>query len=594
MADRDARTPVQLVGIKQPRCGLRFGVAPCTATTDDGPRCYNCWGTCLDLVNYDPTGSIEWMFYKPNQKVYRTFSAVGEDIRTNPMPLLESVTDFTSKINVGSVRDGEAPLGVTGGASAKFNDQYFDDRVGDYYYADRTQPIEGDFFAKFVTRNPFYGNMTMTIYEGTADQLFGDLSTRTFLMENVDGPNIDGSVKAEALDPLRLTDPKRSLFPRATDMRLGGAIDNSQTAGIILEAPFEVDVSDAFGNTVESYVRIGSEIVSYTGYTGADGVWELTGVTRAVLGTAAASHSDNDAAQRVGRFAAMDAWDIAKYLIADATDIGLDKIPEAEWDTEAGLFLTGYTFDRTIIKPTGVNRLLGELMRDGTFYLWWNERLAKIPLKAIRPQTEVATLVAEDDFIKGTGEITREPDERMTRPIVYWGIIDPTKSETDPSNYRYQRGIINAGVEGPDAGASIITKQIFSQWISSDAQALELVNRLNARYEYSPRYLKFSAPFSRQYEMADVIRISMRQDLDTEGRRDPKRWQVISRKESPQGVAFSYVVQEFLYQASRYAAWMADDAPAFADATEDDLLTGAWWSDDEGKMADNSSGWLWQ
>lgn len=582
---------IQIVELWQPRCAERFGVSPCTATTGAGPRCYNCWGTCLDRENYSGTGSIAWRFMKPVQALMPLYARDGEHIQADPLPMLSDVSVRSSKINVGSIRDGEKPLGVTGGCTVTLRDALFDDYVGDYYLADR--PFRGGhFWAKWTARNPFFANMRIRIYEGEVGQTLAEMDQRLYILDNVDGPDSSGKVTLTGVDPLRLTEEKRAQFPRETDMTLSGDLTISATA-ITIEARSEPDLSDVFGNTVEKYLIIGSEIIAYTGYTGADGVWALSGVARGQLGTTAATHSDGDAVQRVGRYHEMDAWDIANDLVINHTEIPDEFVTFADWEAEAAIYLSGYVFSRTVPKPTGVNPLLGELMRDGTFYLWWDERAQQIRLKAVRPELPTITITDSESVVAGTIEQRREPDERISRVFVYFNQIDPTKGD-DPTNFRQMRGRVDADVESEDAGAEIRSKTIYSKWITADTQSVELVSRLLSRFGYTPRYLSVTM-CGGEFELGKVAAVTTRVNVDTEGREKTLRWQIIAAQPIRDGEAVQYQLQEFLYQSRRYGTWMADDAPDFLDADEEDRdLRGMWWAGDDGKMSDGSPGYVWQ
>ncbi len=76
---------------------------------------------------------------------------------------------------------------------------------------------------------------------------------------------------------------------------LSGAINSSTTTGIIL-----VDVSQ-FPDTGTNFIKVGTEEISYTGISTSN---ELTGVTREVRGTTAASHGAGDTVTSTTNFVA--------------------------------------------------------------------------------------------------------------------------------------------------------------------------------------------------------------------------------------------------------------------------------------------------
>ena len=113
MSDKDTvnRRPFRAIGLKMPRCGLRFGVAPCTAT---GSPCHNLRGTCKDTDNYDPSGSIEYVFIQSDVEYldcYRSQNG-GDDIRTGGIPALVSAKATPTELNLAGRSEGSRALGV--------------------------------------------------------------------------------------------------------------------------------------------------------------------------------------------------------------------------------------------------------------------------------------------------------------------------------------------------------------------------------------------------------------------------------------------------------------------------------------------------
>lgn len=584
--------PVQIVELWQPRCSLRFGVGACPATLADGPRCFNNWGTCTAKAAYQGDGSITWRFMRPGQHLPPMYERDGEHIKTDPLPLLVDAAPRSAKINIGALRDGEKPLGITGKATVGFLDAPFDDYVGDWY-VDQRASRRGNFWAKFAARNPFFANQRLTIYEGLVGQDLAEMEKRLYLVENIDGPSSDGKVTLTAVDPLRLADDRRAKFPRETAIELQADIDDATTTVRVIAALLD-DLTDPFGNTAARYLTIGSEILRFTGQTDeGDGRYLLTGVARGQLGTVAASHKAEDKCQRCGHYQLLDAWDIAYDLVANHTPIPTEFVDKAQWDAEAGVYLQGYQFTRTIPAPQPVNKLLGELMRDATFYIWWDERSQTIPLKAVRPEIAVRTVTDAGDFVAGSIDIERKPDQRISRAIVYYGVENPTEGD-DPKNYRHKRGRIEADAENEAGGAEVLEKVIFSRWIVSDTHAREMLQRMLARFAYTPVYLPVTM-VDDGLRLGDVVRVQTRLITDTEGGEVVLRWQVIEAQRVKAAETTRYLLQQFIYQSVRYGVWMADDAPTFAEADEGQReMGGMWWSDEDGRMPDGSAGYLWQ
>ena len=559
-------------------------------------RCFNTYWTCQDRENYDGTGSIAWRFTKPRAGVMPLYEEAdaGNTIKTNPIYMLTDVSTSPSKINVGSRRTGESPLGVRASCTASFHDAPFDDHVGDYYL-DTRATVGGNFWAKMLARNAFQPGWEMRVYEGYAGQALGDMQVRFYPVEKIDGPTTGGKVTVRGLDPLQLSDKRRAQFPRTTDIKLRAPATAVQTTLDIVAA--EDDLTADFGNTgSRRFARIGSEIVQYSGYTGTAPDFTMTGVLRGALDTVAATHAVDDAVQRVGRYEDMRMYRIAKDLIENHTPIGSGYIDNAQWEAEGGRFLGLFKANTTIASPEDVEKLLGELCRDGLFSIWWDERQQTIPLLAVRPPQETPISLTDDlNVLKGTSEVKASPDDRMTRVSVFFKIVSPVAQLTDPTNY-LRRDIRIAGeYELPQAtGGEIREVQIFSRWIQTDAQALLVGSQLLLRYRDVPRYLSVTLDAKdRSIKIGDVADVTTGTVVDVNGNPVSTRWQVISFEEIKPGDTVRLDLQTYQF-TGRFAYWMDNATPDYMSASDAQRAKGFFWADADGRMPDGTEGYQWQ
>ncbi len=589
--------PIQVVELVVPRCSLEFGVGTCTASLTDGPYCYQQWGGCLARQVFNDEAVIKWRFMKKAARSMELYATAAAEIATDPLYMLDGVSIEESRINIGAVRVGDAPLGITGGVTLSFTDEPFDDHVGDPYKALRgTTDPEAGFWAMFFARVPYVSHIRINVYEGYWGDSLDLMVKRTYLMETGVGPDSNNKVTIKGVDPLRLTDPKRASFPPEMDMELATVMTNVSTTNISVQIGTTGDVDIVLGNTSTRYIIIGSEIIGYTGQTDAgDGFWTLTGISRGQLGTTAAAHALNAAVGRVGHFETQDSWEIAEFLF------GFTLVPPeyvnsgGAWTTEAATYLQGYQFTRTVPKPTAVNKLVGELMRDSTFYLWWDAFAAQIKMRAIRPE-EATTVIDPDRYIRGTFAVRREPKERMSRVHIRFGKRDPTKG-TDFTNYEFSVGRVATEEEFEKAGAEVISQVMYSDWIISKAIGDEVTLRLLARFSQTPVYATTQI-VGDDVVTGQVVELTSPGLRDTQGFKVTRRWQVISAKQVKFKETTELTLQEFIFQAARYMLWMDDAAIPYMDVPAADreglLGVGYWGDDDDGKMPDGTDGWLWQ
>jgi hypothetical protein len=589
------RRPVKVVELRQPRCALRFGVSPCTAV--GVPKCYNTRTTCLDVPNYDATGAfITWRFVDRATYMPDLYSESGQDIRTNAIPCLVSVGTQPTRINIAAARDGESPFGVRSTLDVTLEDIAWDDHVGDFYVGDRTNPNRGTFWAKWKARNAYTSQMTLTLYEGYEGQALSEMQERLFILEKVDGPDASGSVRLHGVDPLQLADRRRALFPRPSRIILKTAISPGTHNIHVFSS--EADLTDAFGNTgATKYARIGDEIFSYTGQTlqdAATGEYLLTGVTRAVLNTVHGSHDANESIQRVGRYETRAFWLVAYDLITEHTQVASSYIDLTQWNAEGDQFLSIFTATGTVIEPTPVSELLGELSQQGMFSIWWDERRQTIPLLAVRPPQETPIELTDRDNLLPGATLKEDPNARFTRALVYYARRNPIRSLTDVGNYARGQLRGDTQVELPETGGEVRTQLIFSRWITEDALAIQLAARLLSRYKTTPRYLTISLDAKdRAVKVGDVLRISTRTITDSEGNVKPVLWQVISENEIKPGETIVYDCQTYSF-IGRFAVYMANGTTTYDLATEAQRNAGGWYANNDGEMSDGSLGYQYQ
>src|SRR5690606_13260288 len=134
-------------------------------------------------------------------------------------------------------------------------------------------------------------------------------------------------------------------------------------------------------------------------------------------------------------------------------------------------------------------------------------------------------------------------------------------------------------------------RKIYSRWLQSDAQAVNVTARLLSRYRNNPRYATISVDAKdRAMWTGDVVDMLHRGVVDDTGAPLETRYQILSAEETVPGHSVEYRLEVYEYSINfRIGLWMDDDAPDFADATEVERATGAWWADNDGKV-DGSPG----
>lgn len=586
---------ITYVELRQPRCALRFGVAPCPATGT--PKCYNTWGSCptpLTKTAFDPSGRIRWRFVKnrPCNLAVGDFSD-PDDPATNAIPVPElTISTSSAKVNIGGLLDGKSPFGVHATCTVSMPDIPWDDHAGDFYLGDRANLPPRMFWAVWTARNSFFGGMEIVIYDGYVGQSLAAMRQRLYVLDRVDGPDASGRVILHGISPLVEAEGERSLFPPAMDVKLVTPIGPSDTT-IRVTTNDETNLSRTLGIGGAKGVRIGNEVIFYGGYTTiSPGIYDLTGCTRGQLNTAAASAAAEARVQRIGYFKDVATWECGKYLLAEQTPIGAARIG-ASWDTEGGEYLLTFRSTCAITTPTPVEQLMGEIVQQGMFFVWWDEYAQKVEMQAVRPPQGIPKRLTYDgNIVAGSAQLRREPKSLLTRVFVYYAPFDPTKTAKD--NYLIVNGQVEVLNENPAAAGKAFTLEIEARWINTEAHAQFLIARILSRYRDVPRFLTIHVSAQdRTITVGDVCDVTTREILDTEGRFKDERWQVISWAEIKPGEVFLLDMQTFDL-LGRFGLWMADTAPEYSAATAEEREAGGWWADDDGLMPDGTAGYQWQ
>jgi hypothetical protein len=568
--------PVTLVEIDRDVCSLVFSVSPCPAV---GTPCYNTWKTCGAREAYvSTTQTIR--FAKPRADLPLSFDAIPSVISTSASP---------TELNVGDVDASSGPLGKRAQATITLQDHPTSDIQIDPYVSGRSLDpwANGTFWTKLNARWPTPKGRKIRILDGYIGQALSAMVRREYLIDSIDGPNSSGNVTIRAVDPLRILDDKTSQAPILSRGELSTAITNSQTSITVTGAVLA-------DYPATGTLRIGSELMTYTGRTESGGIITFTGLTRATDGTTAAAHEIESRVQTCIRYTDVNAWEVAKSIIEVYAPAAYAYIDNSEWSAEAAQWLDGFIVSAVISEPTGLNKLLAELCRDAQFFIWWDERQQKILLRAVRPPTETPQVFTENaNILAGSQSLVQKPDERISQIWYYYQPRNLAQRVEDEDNYRKVRIRIDSNAESPREYGEAAVVKIFSRWVRTDAIVVAITTRLLARYSVNPYYLTISVDAKdRGTWTADVVDVSTRLLTNESGLPFTTRYQIISAQETSPGSVVKYVLQNYNFSA-RYGYWMASDAPIYSLATDEQKELGAWWADADGKIG-SDDGYEWQ
>jgi hypothetical protein len=584
------RRPFRAIGLKMPRCSLRYGEAPCTAS--EGPFCHNLYWTCQDKENYTPEGSVEYLFIQRYAEYLDSYMAEnsGNDIRTGGIPALVNARATPTQLNLAGQSENSRAIGVRSTISAtlsSFPDSLVQPWV-DVYAGDRGV-IDADVGQVLSARtHDLYPGAEVFDYQGYFDQALDDMQKRRYLFDAVTVPR-EGRVTLSGRDPIMKA--LETEYPRATEITLAADITAMQTSGIAVSAS-EADIDDAFGNTGSlRLLTIGSEILSYTGYDADNGNWVLTGVERGAVGTDASSHSQFAACQRAAYHLRQSYYDALRYIIDEHTPIPSDVLDGATWDTEGRRFLQGANLTGVIPAPLKFTAVAGELTRDGKFSMWYDERVGQLVIRALRapfaPTDQPVTLTDDDNIELLSTRVKVAPDERITRVDIFYNERNPTARD-DFANYETRRIRIDDETERPEvADGGIIPLRIQSRWMRTNANAVSVGAAILKQYRLPPKYVTIRIDAKdRDIKTGTVIDLKTRLIMDSEGQPEELRWIVKQCDDVNPGTRLELKLQIYQYEG-RYAVIMPNGTPSYDDASQEERDFGCFIAETETELMPN-------
>lgn len=462
---------LQYVEIDIDYCSLNYGISPCTAAigVTGEIKCFNTKRTCQDTPNFT------------NDPVTLRFAVdtgyLPADIEC--IPCITSINYSPAKISLGE------NLGERASLTVNFEDhRHSDTGEGfDKYHSERPYNpyTQGTMFGKFRARQPFLRGRAMRLIRGTLGQSIAEMDTRHFVIDSFDGPNPSGTFSIVAKDILKLADNDRALAPVVSNGFIISAIDADDTS---------INLSPTGIGDLEypasGYVVIGGdEICSFTR------VADTMTIVRGQLGTTAIAHEAQDRAQLVLEYDGETPADIIYDLLTEYAGIDPSYINLPTWETEVATY-NGRLYSAIIPDPTGVNKLISEVIEQAALAMWWDDVNQTIRLQVLRSINTDAATFDQTNTLEGTLNTKEQPNTRISQVWTYYGQKNPLKPLDEVENWRSALATVDLERE-EDYGSSAV-KRIFARWIPTFGR--QVADRLNtimlSRYRDPPRAFGFS------------------------------------------------------------------------------------------------------
>lgn len=530
------REPVVIVELQQPLCSREYGVSPCTASGGADRKCYNTRATCQDPDNFllgDPlklyfcTGKVAEMFVPGISYI---------------IPSLVSVSTSPTRINPAGLNPDASGLGNRAVCNITFQDHAHTDRVVDPYIDGRSwNPLDADrgsFWTRWIVRNKYRTNIVIKIYEGYAGQQLTQMESRTYFLQSIVGPNDAGKITIQGKDILALVEERKAQAPIASPGSLYIAINNSVTT-------FEVQNAVEADYPATGTIRIGDEIMTYTGRATSTNGIEFTGVTRGTDNTTAKDHDANAAVQECLRYSAERLDDVLEDLLTTYGGLDAAYLDTANWAIEFDTYLTGYNITSLITEPTSVFDLVAQIQAQTLAYLWWDERDSKVKMKSIRILTEEPPMLTDQsNLISGSVSFKELVRQRTSQIWIYHARNDFIKGVGDAKAYGQLSILANLETESANLYGEKSVKKIYANWLPSSALANTTASKIITRYLDPPIQVTFRLDAKdRQYWIGDAIRLSHHLDVNQYGERRVREFLIVSAEEVVPGEVIEYTAE---------------------------------------------------
>ena len=450
-------------------CALRFGEGACNAAA--GEKCFNTKATCKVRSRF------------VNEPVTLRFaigtSYLSESSIDYTAACIEDISFMPATVSLGENLGTRASLDVT------MSDFLYPDtgKGFDKYVQERSyDPFEkGTFWGKFRARHPYLRGRAIRLIRGELGQSLEQMETRHFVMESFQSASLDGRYRIVAKDALKMADGDRAKAPVVSRGFIVSGITASAMTAVIapagigdLEYP-QSGVVNIAGKEICYFTRSGDTLT----------------LTRGQEGTLAIEHKAQDRVQVCIRYNGQDPADIIRDLFVNYAGVPAEYIRLDNWKAETGAFLRRL-YTRIIAEPTAVDKLVSELIEQAALSVWWDDVSRTIRLAVLRKIETDAAVFDDSSILKGSLQITEQPQRRLSQVSTYFGITSPLSKASEPTSYHSMQFDVNLEAEDDYGGAAI--KTIYSSWVPRFGRPIaQRVNEIMlGRFVDPPRQFRFS------------------------------------------------------------------------------------------------------
>lgn len=506
--------PGDYIATEAAAIGLPDGVA--YRVLEVGGECYNAFRTCQDRDNYA-------RIVKPIRFADEGATVpLGQEIR----PTITRKNFATTKIDL------EKGLARRGLATFTLKDESGPD-TQDPYFKTRVTPAGGTYWSRTLARTPNYsgrGGMIRRAYLTSTVAGVWDPSEfveESYIIEEIKGPDSSGRVQVSLKDPVKLAD--RQKLPAPSDGDLAAELTETDLS-LSLDPPGIGADYPAAG-----YVRVGSEIIQYTGNAGDVLSWPDLSF-RGSWGTEVGTGAVGGAVQLCKVWVNTPATEVLREML-EAADVPSGSIDLVGFAAEEQEWL-GDNFNVTtnLSAPEAISRLLSDLLGNLRAYMWWSPGEQLVKFRVFAPESpaspQLKRLTEDAEIVEGSVRVERLDDLRSTLRTLYYELKSAVANRKEPASYLRARLAVDRDAEDPREYGDRRIVDRFSRWwdARNDIGGKAVVGRALGYYRDPPLEIqaRVSAKDTDIIE-GDQLDIEIGEIADFEGRPVAVRTLVLKR-----------------------------------------------------------------
>jgi hypothetical protein len=177
--------------------------------------------------------------------------------------------------------------------------------------------------------------------------------------------------------------------------------------------------------------------------------------------------------------------------------------------------------------------------------VWWDERIQKIVMKAVRPEPSPVLLTDDDAIVAGSLSIVEKPEERASQAHVYYLQRSPVPSVTERTNYSRASVYIDV-LKQVQYGGEPQIRELYCRFIPSQALANNLAQTYLDRFSDVRREITFdlSAKDATEIWTGSIVSISHFLDVDFTGAPRNGQWLITSAEVARNGLTYRFTAED--------------------------------------------------